>query len=77
MKLYEDQLTKVHAATICDITDKDACATLKLNFGYGSNHDGIELHMDLSAETSEEILQLLITKYGVDKINSLKKDYFE
>ena len=77
MKIYEDQLTKVHVSTVCDITQADACASLKLNFGYGSRHDGIELHMDLSDETSEEILQLLIDKYGDDKINSLKRDYFE
>jgi len=77
MKIYEDQLTKVHKATVCDITHTDACASLKLNFGYGSRHDGIELHMDLNDETSEEILQLLISKYGAEKINSLKRDYFE
>lgn len=77
MKLYEDQLTKVHVATLCDINGTDACATLKLHFGYGSDHDGIELHMDLSRDASNEILELLINKYGVEKINSLKRDYFE
>ena len=77
MKIYEDQLTKVHTATVCDITHTEACATLKLQFGYGSDHDGIELHMDLDNETSNEILQSLISKYGAEKINSLKKDFFE
>lgn len=77
MKIYEDQLTKVQVATVCDITGNDACAKLQLHFGYGSDHDGIELHMDLSRDASNEILQLLTSKYGVDKINSLKRDYFE
>lgn len=75
MKIYEDQLTKIHVATICDITGKEACATLKLSFGYGSEHDGIELNMDLGREISSEILKLLEKKYGKQKINSLMKDY--
>jgi len=77
MKIYEDQLTKVHVSTVCDITHTDACASLKLNFGYGSRHDGIELHMDLNDKISNEILKMLINKYGAEKINSLKRDYFE
>jgi len=77
MKIYEDQVVKVPIGTICDITGKNACATLKLNFGYGSDHDGIELHMDLSRDASNEILELLTAKYGADKINSFKRDYFE
>jgi len=77
MKIYEDQLTKVHVSTVCDVTQTDACASLKLNFGYGSRHDGIELHMDLNDKISNEILKMLINKYGAEKINSLKRDYFE
>ena len=70
MKIYEDQITKVHAATVCDITGNNACAALTLRFGYGSSRDGIELKMDLDDNEANEIFQLLINRYGYTKINS-------
>ncbi len=75
MKIFEERLTKVPIRTVCDITNKQAVASLKLWFGYGSDHDGTEVLMDLDNDTSNAILKLLQDKFGKEKIKSLTNDY--
>ena len=75
MKIYQDEMVKVAVATVCDITKEDAQATLQLNFGYGSPRDGDVLYLDLSGAKAEEILQLLIDKYGETIIKSNVNTY--
>ena len=48
---------------VCDVTGKPAIAKLVMWFGFGSPRDGEVLEVDLSAETGEEVLQLLQSKY--------------
>ena len=84
MKIYEDVMVKRVAATVCDLyppeksrrkQETNAYATLTMDFGYGSSMDGILLELDLSERASQEILELLRAKYGVEKIDSHLKDY--
>ena len=54
---------KEQAEQICDVTGQPAVAKLTLWFGYGSDHDGEMLDVDLSRETANEIWALLHSKY--------------
>ena len=51
------------AEYICDVTGKPAVASLTMTFGYGSNHDGDVLEVDLCNEAANEVLALLQSKY--------------
>ena len=54
---------KEQAELICDVTGKPAVAKLTLWFGYGSDHDGEKLEVDLSREAANEVCALLQSKY--------------
>ena len=51
------------AEHICDVTGKPAVAKLTLWFGYGSDHDGEMLDVDLSCEAANEVWALLQSKH--------------
>ena len=54
---------KEKAEVICDVTGNPAVAKLTLWFGYGSDHDGEVLDVDLSCEAGNEVWNLLHSKY--------------
>ncbi len=54
---------KEKAEVICDVTGNPAVAKLTLWFGYGSDHDGEMLDVDLSCEAANEVWNLLRSKY--------------
>ena len=56
-------IQREEAELVCDVTGKPAVAKLTLEFWYGSRHDMQALEVDLSDETSDQILQLLQSKY--------------
>jgi hypothetical protein len=58
---------------VCDVTGEPAVASLKLDFGYGSNHDGQVLVADLSREASNEVLAWLQSRFPQLQL----EDYFE
>ena len=63
MKKIITPAVREDAEFICDVTGKPAVAKLVMSFGYGSFRDMDLLVVDLSAETAEEVLQLLQSKY--------------
>jgi hypothetical protein len=55
----------------------NAYATLTVDFGYGSKWDGMKLELDLSDKAADEILKMLIDKYGKKIIDSRMIDRFK
>ena len=63
MKMIIVPEVKEQAEHICDVTGEPAVAKLTLWFGYGSDHDGEMLDVDLSCEAANKVWALLQSKY--------------
>ena len=63
MKKIIQPAVREESEFICDVTGKPAVARLVMTFGHGSFRDMDLPEVDLSAETAEEVLKLLQSKY--------------